>query len=157
MATADANNDFPRGYTDLKYLRGLAQPPRGGRAMANKARMEHAELVSKDPAATQKFLEKAFGLQFNVMGPEMGNYRMHGRDHGAPNNAIGIRGPMGPEHPGTIAYLTVPNIDEALAAVKSAGGKVVMDKTEVPKVGFTAAYTAPGEVTLGLFQYTGTP
>jgi uncharacterized protein len=125
--------------------------------MAHHARMEHAELVSKDPAATQAFLEKAFGLKFRVMGPEMGNYRMHGRDEGVPNNAIGIRGPMGPEHPGTIAYLTVPNIDEAIKAVKSAGGTIVMEKTEVPKVGFTAIYLAPGEVTQGLFQLTAAP
>jgi predicted enzyme related to lactoylglutathione lyase len=34
--------------------------------MAHHAKMEHAELVSKDPAATQRFLEKAFGLQFTV-------------------------------------------------------------------------------------------
>jgi predicted enzyme related to lactoylglutathione lyase len=121
--------------------------------MENNARMEHAELVSKDPAATQKFLEKAFGLKFTVLGPEMGNYRMHGREQGVPNNAIGIREPMGPEHPGTISYLTVPNIDEAITAVKVAGGKIVLEKTEVPQVGYTAITTAPGEITLGLFQY----
>jgi len=125
--------------------------------MAHHARMEHAELVSKDPAATQKFLEKAFGLKFTVMGPDMGNYRMHGRNEGVPNNAIGIREPMGPEHPGTIAYLTVPNIDEAISAAKAAGAKIVLEKTEVPKVGFTAIYIAPGEVTQGLFQYIAPP
>jgi uncharacterized protein len=125
--------------------------------MENNARMEHAELVSKDPAATQKFLESAFGLKFTEMGPEMGNYRMHGREQGAPNNAIGIRGPSGPEHPGTISYLTVPNIDEAITAVRVAGGKIVIEKTEVPKVGFTAVTLAPGDVTLGLFQYTASP
>jgi predicted enzyme related to lactoylglutathione lyase len=132
--------------------------PRGARLnMENNARMEHAELVSKVPAATQEFLEKAFGLKFTEMGAEMGNYRMHGRDQGVPNNAIGIREPMGPENPGTISYLTVPNIDAALTAVKVAGGKIVLEKTEVPKVGFTAITLAPGEVTLGLFQYTAAP
>jgi predicted enzyme related to lactoylglutathione lyase len=125
--------------------------------MSHHARMEHAELISSDPAATQKFLERAFGLKFTVMGPEMGNYRMHGREQGVPNNAIGIRAPMGPEHPGTISYLTVPNIDEAITAVKGAGAHMVMEKTEVPKVGFTAIYTAPGQVTLGLFQFQAPP
>jgi len=120
--------------------------------MAHTARMEHAELVSKNPAATQKFLETAHGLKFTVMGPEMGNYRMHGRDEGVPHNAIGIREPMGPEHPGTIAYLTVSDIDEAIKGAKAAGAKLVMEKTEIPNVGWTAAYLAPGEVVLGLFQ-----
>ncbi|HTT14537.1 MAG TPA: VOC family protein [Thermoplasmata archaeon] len=126
--------------------------------MAHHARMAHAELISKDPAATQKFLEKAFGLKFDVMGPEMGHYRMHrGQANSAPNAAagdIGIRGLMGPsEHPGTVSYLTIPDIDEALKAVKEAGAKVIMDKTEIPTVGFSAIYIAPGEVTLGLFQF----
>lgn len=120
--------------------------------MAHHAKMEHAEIVSKDPAATQKFLEKAFGLKFTEHGPEMGNYRMHGRQEGAAAGTIGLRGPMGPEGPGTIAYLTVPNIDEALKSVQSAGGKIVMPKTEIPGMGWSAVYVAPGEVTQGLYQ-----
>jgi predicted enzyme related to lactoylglutathione lyase len=119
--------------------------------MAHHAKMDHAELVSKDPAATQKFLEKAFGLKFTVTGPEMGNYRMHGRQEGAVAGSIGIRTPMGPEMPGTVSCLTVPNIDEAIQAVKAAGATMVMGKTEIPKMGFSAVYIAPGEVTQGLF------
>lgn len=123
--------------------------------MAHHVKMEHAELVSKDPAATQKFLEKAFQLKFTVMGPEMGNYRMHGRQEGASAGAIGILSPMGPEGPGTISFFTVPNIDEAIKSVKAAGGKIVMPKTEIPKMGYTAVYMAPGEVTQGLYQAMG--
>ena len=120
--------------------------------MAHHAKMEHAELVSKDPAATQKFLQKAFGLKFTETGPEMGNYRMHGRQEGATAGGIGIRSPMGPEGPGTISYLTVPDIDEAIKSVRAAGAKIIMEKTEVPKMGYTAVYIAPGEVTQGLYQ-----
>ena len=122
--------------------------------MAHHVKMDHAELVSKDPAATQKFLEKAFGLKFQEMGEQMGFYRMHGREQGATAGSIGIRSPMPPEGAGTISYLSVPNIDEALKAAKSAGAHVIMDKTEVPGAGFSAVYVAPGEVTLGLFQST---
>jgi uncharacterized protein len=125
--------------------------------MSHHARMAHAELVSKDPAATQKFLEKAFGMKFDVMGAEMGNYRIHrGQANSAPGSAagdIGIRGPMGPEHPGTVSYITVPNIDDAIKSVKEAGAKMIMDKMEIPNVGYSAIYIAPGEVTQGLFQF----
>jgi len=120
--------------------------------MAHHAKMDHAELVSKDPAATQKFLERAFGLKFTVTGPETGNYRIHGRNEGAAAGGIGIREPMGPEHPGAVPYLTVPNIDEALKSVKAAGGRIVMEKTEIPQMGYSAMYVAPGEVALGLYQ-----
>lgn len=120
--------------------------------MAHHVKSDHAELVSKDPAATQRFLEKAFGLKFTVTGPEMGNYRIHGRNEGASAGGIGIREPMEQEHPGSVTYLTVPNIDEALAAVKAAGGRIVMQKTEIPSMGWSAMYIAPGEVPLGLYQ-----
>jgi hypothetical protein len=41
------------------------------------ARRMHAELVSREPAATQKFLEAAFELKFDVLGRRMGDYRIH--------------------------------------------------------------------------------
>lgn len=126
--------------------------------MSHHAKMDHAEIVSKDPAATQKFLEKAFGMKFVVMGPEMGNYRMHGRNEGAVAGSVGIRTPMSEkEHFGTVAYMTVPDIDEALKAVKAAGGHVVQEKTEIPKMGWSAMYMAPGEVMQGLYQMMAPP
>lgn len=120
--------------------------------MAHQAKSDHVEIVSKDPAATQKFMEKVFGLKFTVTGPETGNYRIHGRNEGAAAGGIGIREPMGPEHPGAVPYLTVANIDETLKAVKAAGAHVLMEKTEIPGMGWSAMYVAPGEVTQGLFQ-----
>lgn len=120
--------------------------------MSPPAKLDHAELVSKDPAATQGFLERTFGFKFTVMGPEMGHYRMHGRSEGAAVAAIGIREPMGPEHPGAVPYVTVASLDETLKAAQAAGAKVLMPKTEIPGVGWTAMFVAPGEVTLGLFQ-----
>jgi uncharacterized protein len=116
------------------------------------AKMNHAELVSKDPAATQRFMEKAFGLKFRVMDLEKGPYRIHGRDEGAESAEVGIRSPRGPEGTGTISYFTIPNIDEALMNVKEAGGKVIMPKTEIPGSGWLAIFVAPGEVAQGVFQ-----
>jgi predicted enzyme related to lactoylglutathione lyase len=120
--------------------------------MAHHVKSDHVEIVSKDPHATQKFMEKAFGLKFTDTGPDMGNYLIHGRNEGATAGGIGIRAPMGPEHPGAVPYLTVPSIDEALKAVQAAGGKVIMEKTEIPGMGWSAMYMAPGEVAQGLFQ-----
>ena len=116
-------------------------------------KLDHVELASKDPNATRKFLEKAFGWKFNVM-PDMmpGGYSMHGREEGAAASGVGIRALQGPEHPGSVSYVTVMNIDEALKNVQAAGGKVVMPKTEIPGMGWTAVYVAPGEVTQGLYQ-----
>lgn len=123
--------------------------------MGQQAKVEHAEFVSKDPVATQKFLEKAFDLKFTDTGPEMGNYRIHGPQEGATTATMGIRTPMGPEGTGTIAYLTVPNIDEAIKRVTSAGARIVQPKTEIPKMGYMAIYLAPGDVLQGIYQAMG--
>jgi predicted enzyme related to lactoylglutathione lyase len=118
--------------------------------MAHHAKSEHAELVSKDPAATEKFLAKAFGMKFTNY-KEM-NYWMHGKQEGATSGTLGLRAPMGPEHPGTISYITVENIDQAIKDVTGAGAKIIMPKTEIPGMGWSAVYVAPGEVTQGLYQ-----
>ena len=116
-------------------------------------KMEHVELASKNPEATQKFLEKAFGWKFAVMGPEMGNYRMHGREQQAAAGTVGVRPLMDPkEQPGSIAYITVTNIDAAIKNVEAAGAKIIMPKTEIPGMGWSAVYHAPGDVLGGLYQ-----
>ena len=115
-----------------------------------KPKMDHVELASKDPAATRKFLEKAFGWKFTVM-EEMG-YSMHGRMEGAEAGSVGVRALMGPEHPGSISFVTVMNIDAAIKSVESAGAKIIAPKMEVPGFGWAAVYMAPGEITQGLFQ-----
>ena len=126
------------------------------RNLAHPVKMDHAELVSKDPAATQKFLEPASGLKFVTMGPEVGQYRMHRPGEGAAAGSIGIREPMSPHgSPGTISYLTVPNIDESSRSVPAAGGKLRREETEVPQVAYLAVDLAPGGVVQGL--YPGMP
>lgn len=139
----------------VEIVRAIGPNPIRGEEgkMAHHVTMDMLEFVSKDPAATQAFLEKAFGFKFNVMGEDMGNYRMLDHPAGARGSGIGIRSLMDDhEHPGSVGYLTVPNLDEAIKSVKAAGGKIVMEKTEIPKTGFMAVYIAPGDVVQGLFQ-----
>ncbi len=110
-------------------------------------KMDHVELASKDPVATRKFLEKAFGWKFAEFA-EMG-YSMH---EGAAAGSVGVRALQGPEHPGSISYVTVMNIDESIKNVQAAGAKIIAPKMEIPGFGWAAVYVAPGEVTKGLFQ-----
>lgn len=114
--------------------------------------VEHVEFASKDPAATRKFVEKAFGLKFTDLGPQMGNYMMHGPDEGAKKTSMGLRALQPKEAGGTIAYLTVHDIDASLKSVEAAGGKILMGKTEIPGVGWSAVFWAPGDLVQGLYQ-----
>jgi uncharacterized protein len=116
-------------------------------------RLDIVEFVSKDPAATQEFQEKAFGLKFAVLGPELAHYRVHGKAKGAAASEIGLRAPEGAEPTGTISSLTVENIDVALERARAEGGTVIVEKTEIPEIGFMATFVAPGGVTIGLWRY----
>jgi predicted enzyme related to lactoylglutathione lyase len=111
---------------------------------------DHVEYASKDPAATRKFLEKTLGYNFQVL-EQMGGYGLR-TDKVARGAGTGVRLVEKGENSGTIAYLTVGNLDEALTTVQAAGAKLVMPKTEVPGLGWHAVVHAPGDVLMGFFQ-----
>ncbi len=111
---------------------------------------DHVEYASKDPAATRKFLEKVLGFHFEVM-EAMGGYGMR-NDKVARGSGTGVRAITEIESPTTIAYHTVMNIEEALKAAQKAGARVVLPKTEIPEMGWSAVVHAPGDVPVGLFQ-----
>ena len=111
---------------------------------------DHVEYASKNPESTRKFLEKVLGFHFDVM-EAMGGYGMR-NDKVARGSGTGVRGLEKGESPGTIAYLTVRNIEESLNAAQKEGARVVVPKTEIPQMGWSAVVHAPGDVLVGLFQ-----
>ena len=111
---------------------------------------DHVEYASKNPEATRKFLEKVVGFHFDVM-EAMGGYGM--RNDKVPWGAgTGVRPLQKGESPGTIAYLTVVDIDESLKAAHKEGARVLVPKMEIPDMGWSAVVHAPGDVQIGLFQ-----
>jgi len=111
---------------------------------------DHVEYASKNPEATRKFLEKVLGFKFDVM-EAMGGYGMRS-DKVTRGSGTGVRGLEKGEMPATIAYLTVANIEEALKAAQKEGARVIMPKTEIPQMGWSAIVHAPGDVAIGLYQ-----
>lgn len=53
---------------------------------------------------------------------------------------------------GTVAVVSVESIDDTLAAVKEAGGTVVVDKFPIPEVGHAAYFVDPAGITMGVHQ-----
>lgn len=111
---------------------------------------DHVEYASKDPEATRKFLEKALGFHFNVM-EAMGGYGVRS-DKVPRGSGTGVRRLEKGETPTTIAYLTVMDLEESLKQAQKEGGRVVVPKTEIPEMGWSAVIHAPGDVPIGLFQ-----
>jgi uncharacterized protein len=111
---------------------------------------DHVEYASKNPAATRKFLENVLGFHFDVM-EAMGGYGMRS-DKVARGSGTGVRSLEKGEMPGTISYLTVMNLEESLKAAQKEGARVLVPKTEIPGMGWSAVVHAPGDVAIGLFQ-----
>jgi hypothetical protein len=111
---------------------------------------DHVEYASKNPEATRKFLEKVLGFHFDVT-EAMGGYGMRS-DKVARGSGTGVRALAKGESPATIAYLTVADIEESLKAAQKEGARVIVPKTEIPDMGWSAVVHAPGDVPIGLFQ-----
>jgi predicted enzyme related to lactoylglutathione lyase len=111
---------------------------------------DHVEYASRDPAATQRFLEKVLGFHFDVL-ENMGGYGMRS-DKVSRGSGTGVRALEPGELPATISYLTVVNIDESLEAAQKEGARIVLPKTEIPGMGWHAVVHAPGDVPIGLYE-----
>jgi predicted enzyme related to lactoylglutathione lyase len=56
------------------------------------------------------------------------------------------------DFPPTVLTVEVPDIDPVLAQVEKNGGKVVIPKSPIPGVGYSAYFTDPQGVMMGVFQ-----
>jgi predicted enzyme related to lactoylglutathione lyase len=110
----------------------------------------HVEMTSKDPAATRKFLEGVFGWKFKKqdMDPSMEYWTFEA----GTGPAGGLTTPQEGMHPATLNYLLVESVEASVKKIKAHGGKIVMDRTEIPTVGWFAVYEIPGGVHQAIFE-----
>jgi uncharacterized protein len=111
----------------------------------------HVELSSSNPAATQKLLETVFGWKFKKESTAELGMEYWTWDAGS-GPAGGLMKPMEGRPPGTLNYVLVESVDSASKKISAAGGKVVMPKQEIPKVGWMAVFEIPGGVMQAIFQ-----
>lgn len=111
----------------------------------------HTEFISTDVAGTRDFLSKVFGLQFQNMPSEMGDYWNFGDEKLGIGGAV--RGLM-PEEAGPYSapYFSVENLDATIDAAQGAGATVIVPKTPVPGMGHFAWFQAPGGVIVAAWQ-----
>ena len=114
-----------------------------------------SELITTDPAAAATFYSGLFGWTAQEMGPEMGGYRV------VSVGQTGIGGIMGcPEGAPKMSqwgcYVTVDDLDAALARCAALGGKTLVPAMDVPTVGRMAVIQDPQGAALSLMQYNMT-
>jgi predicted enzyme related to lactoylglutathione lyase len=117
----------------------------------------HFEIPFDNKDRAMKFYTESFGWQLTDM-PQM-SYVMASTvdvdEQHMPKEAGAINGGLFQrprEAPGPVIYVGVASIDETIAKVSRAGGKVVTPKTPIPGMGAYARVADTEGNVIGLFQ-----
>lgn len=109
----------------------------------------HFELWSQHPDKLAAFYRQAFDWDMNFL--EQMNYHLIEAGEGGIGG--GIMKPQQGPWPGNMAlYISVDDIEKYKARVLEAGGKVVVERQEVPDVGTFALFADPDGRVLGIWQ-----
>src|SRR6185295_2108298 len=104
------------------------------------------ELMTADPEGAKEFYDAVVGWTISEGAPEFNGYRMIGRSDG--KSAGGVL-PLTDEmqqhgaRPTWLGYISVPDVDQATAAIAQAGGKALMPAFDIPNVGRIAMVADP--------------
>jgi uncharacterized protein len=112
----------------------------------------HVELASTDLPATRNFLKSVFGWKFEKAEMEDQAGMEYWTWKAGTGPAGGLTTPMGNMPAGTLNYLLVTSIDATAKKITKHGGKILMPKQEIPKIGWFAIYEIPGGVVQAIFQ-----
>ena len=113
------------------------------------AAMGFTELSTTDSVATREFLEKAFRWKFDEIQMPTGKYLSY-RDPGG--NQLGIRPAQRSEVPTSMNYVRVANLDQAKARIEELGGKIVLPRTDIPKMGSLFWFRIPSGPIMACWQ-----
>jgi predicted enzyme related to lactoylglutathione lyase len=116
----------------------------------------HFEIPADDVEALSKFYKEVFGWKFTKT--PMGDFDYWVIATGPEGKSVGggMYKKTGPKDP-LRNFIAVSEIDSAISKFKSAGGKEMMGKQEVPGIGFTFIGTDPEGNAIGLFEGASRP
>jgi uncharacterized protein len=121
----------------------------------------HFELPAKDRERMAHFYSIVFGWQAQLLGEEMGNYvtvsTVESDENGRPTTPGAINGGLYPagedeEHRHPSLVISVDVIQDAMAKVIAAGGKVIGEPTLIPGVGKYVSFTDTEGNALSILQ-----
>jgi uncharacterized protein len=110
----------------------------------------HWEFWSENPEQLSDFYHTVFDWQIRTI-PELGYRSVDTGGPGGINGGI-VKPKRGP-WPGKLAlYIDVDDIDSYATSITGAGGKIVVEKMDVPGVGQMALFEDPDGRVLGLWK-----
>jgi predicted enzyme related to lactoylglutathione lyase len=105
------------------------------------------EITGPDASALQRFYGEAFDWQIDANNPM--NYGMVTAGEGGIGGGVGPH-PEGKAH--ATFYISVPDVDAALAKVGELGGQTIMPPMDVPDGPTIAFFTDPAGNQIGLMK-----
>jgi predicted enzyme related to lactoylglutathione lyase len=110
----------------------------------------HWEFWSEDPAATSEFYQTVFGWSIRPI-PDL-NYTLV-EPGGTGGIDGGIMRPKSGPWPAKLAlYIDVDDIDTFNEKIRRAGGKILMERVDVPGVGQLSLFEDPDGRVLGMWK-----
>ena len=116
-------------------------------------RVIHFDLYAKDPERASKFYSNTFGWKFEKWDdPEM--KMEYWLVMTGPDGTPGINGGMSraSDMGRNVLTIDVPDVDEYVQKIKDNGGKITMEKTAIPKVGWFATFQDSEGESMGIMQ-----
>ena len=111
------------------------------------------DLLTRDPAAARKFYGELLGWEFEKIEAVGQAYYLAKQGDRYIGGIVGMA-PGGNGGPQWLTYLTVPDVDAALVQLEAAGGRRVIQPTDVA-VGRVAVATDPQGAPVGLARVNG--
>jgi len=120
----------------------------------------HFELPAENKKRMTDFYSTAFGWKAEQLGPEMSEYVLvttsevgedrFPKQRGTINGGIYQKSDMTSPHPSVV--ISVDDINESLAKIKSGGGKILGEIQEIPEIGKYASFLDTEGNRVGLLQ-----
>jgi hypothetical protein len=108
----------------------------------------HVEIPTRDIKRAKAFYGKIFGWTFNDFSKEYSLFQVPGGGVGGAFTKV----KKVPARPAVQAYIEVKDVDGTLKQIRSARGKVLRPKTEVPNMGWFASFADNQGAVLFLWQ-----
>jgi len=109
------------------------------------------EIASTDIPSSAKFYKDLFG--WPIVRDEEMDYTMTGFQDGSTGAGFS---PVNEEQgvaPGSVlVYVDVQDVDQIIARAKELGAPILLDKTEIPTVGWMAIFGDPGGNRIGVLE-----
>jgi uncharacterized protein len=113
-------------------------------------RVVHFEIPCDNPEKTLQFFKDVFGWNFQQFGDEQYWLAMTG-DEKTPGINGGLMKKKDPRQP-VVNTIGVDDIDSYAKKIEDAGGTIVVPKTEIPGVGYSAYFKDPDGNIHGIYQ-----